>query len=80
MAGLLYCARCGRRMAVRYADRTHKLHHICRAEAAGCKELRHSITGWVLDRLVAEPVPHPAGGAGANPTSAVAHVRQWFFR
>jgi hypothetical protein len=56
VAGLLYCARCGRRMLVRYAGRKHKLYYVCRAEAAGCKEIRHSITGWVLDRLVTEQV------------------------
>src|SRR5262249_15440569 len=56
VAGLLSCARCGRRMLGRYAGRKHKLHYVCRAEAAGCKEIRHSITGWVLDRLVTEPV------------------------
>jgi DNA invertase Pin-like site-specific DNA recombinase len=56
LAGLVFCARCGRRMLVRYHGRVQHLRYMCRYDTPGCGKPRPSIAGRVLDRLVAEQV------------------------
>jgi DNA invertase Pin-like site-specific DNA recombinase len=56
LAGLIFCARCGRRMLVRYSGRVRKLHYLCRSDGAACGQPRASVAGRVLDQLVAEQV------------------------
>jgi DNA invertase Pin-like site-specific DNA recombinase len=56
LAGLVYCARCERRMTVHYSGRGPYLRYICTSNAASCGQPQRSITGLVLDRLVAEQV------------------------
>jgi DNA-binding transcriptional MerR regulator len=56
LAGLVFCARCGRRMIVRYSGRANYLQYVCRSDAPGCGKSGFSIAGRVLDRLVVEQV------------------------
>jgi DNA invertase Pin-like site-specific DNA recombinase len=56
LPGLIFCARCGRRLIVRYSGRAKKLHYRCTAEIAGCRKGCLSIPGRALDQYVAEQV------------------------
>src|SRR5262249_29393203 len=56
LAGLVFCAACGRRMAVHYSGRQRTLRYVCRSEAESCCKLRRSTAGRLLDALVAEQV------------------------
>jgi DNA-binding transcriptional MerR regulator len=57
LAGLVVCARCGRRMAVLYSGRGRHLRYACASGAAACpRPLGHSISGCVLDQLVSGQV------------------------
>jgi DNA invertase Pin-like site-specific DNA recombinase len=56
LAGLVFCARCGHRMAVQYTGRGQYLRYTCESHAVTCRETRRSIAGRVLDCLVAEQV------------------------
>jgi DNA invertase Pin-like site-specific DNA recombinase len=56
LAGLVYCARCGHRMAVHYSGRGRCLRYNCQSTAASCGQPGRSIAGRVLDHLVAEQV------------------------
>jgi hypothetical protein len=56
LAGLVHCARCGYRMAVHYRGRGRYLRYVCASAAASCGRPQRSITGQVLDRLMAEQV------------------------
>jgi DNA-binding transcriptional MerR regulator len=56
LAGLIFCARCGRRMTVRYSGHAHKLYYVCTSES-GARETRcPSVAGRVLDQLAVEQV------------------------
>jgi DNA invertase Pin-like site-specific DNA recombinase len=56
LAGLVFCARCGYRLAVHYSGCGRYLRYICQSSAPSCCPSRRSITGRVLDDLVAEQV------------------------
>jgi hypothetical protein len=56
LAGLVFCARCGHRMAVHYSDSRRYLRYICESRAASCQPPQRSIAGRVLDGLVTDQV------------------------
>jgi DNA invertase Pin-like site-specific DNA recombinase len=56
LAGLVFCACCGRRRAVFYGGRSKKLQYACRTDPAGGQGRCPSVAGRVLDRLVSEQV------------------------
>jgi hypothetical protein len=56
LAGLVFCAHCGYRLAVHYSGRQQKLRYTCRSGAPDCRQHCRSMSGQVLDALVAEQV------------------------
>ena len=57
LAGLITCARCGKRMAVHYSGRAQTLRYTCVTGVAnGRGTCRHALAGRVIDQLVVEQV------------------------
>jgi len=57
LGGLLFCGRCGRRMAVHYTGKSQSLRYVCwsvREKYDGCRCL--GLAGRVLDELVADQI------------------------
>lgn len=57
LGGLLFCERCGRRMAVHYSGKSQTLRYVCRRAKEACRGPHcQGLAGRVLDELVAEQV------------------------
>jgi DNA invertase Pin-like site-specific DNA recombinase len=57
LSGLLFCGRCGRRMAPAYGNAANRLRYVCQRSMIDYGEpVCQSLSGDILDRLIAEQV------------------------